>query len=70
MASDVRIAVPWYKPSHNRTGRVPDYVLHESDDWLVMPHELNGLSPDEIKEYRPIVDELARKSLGADMAAK
>lgn len=65
MASDVRIAVPFYKPSHNRTGRVPDYVLHESDEWLVMPHELNGLTAEEIKEQRPLVDELARKALAA-----
>ncbi|PHR94151.1 MAG: hypoxanthine phosphoribosyltransferase [Robiginitomaculum sp.] len=53
MPSDVRIAVPYYKPSLNRTGRVPDYYLHESEDWLVMPHELNGLTAAEIKEHRP-----------------
>ncbi|PHS39271.1 MAG: hypoxanthine phosphoribosyltransferase [Robiginitomaculum sp.] len=65
MAGDVRIATPWYKPGHNRTGRVPDYVLHESEEWLVMPHELNGLSPAEIKEHRPVVHELATKALKA-----
>ena len=66
MASDVRIAVPWYKPSHNRTGRVPDYVLHESEEWLVMPHELNGLTPEEIKEHRPLVHEVAMKTLASE----
>ena len=25
MPGDVRVAVPWYKPGHNRTDRVPDY---------------------------------------------
>ena len=25
MPHDVRVAVPWYKPARNRTGRVPDY---------------------------------------------
>jgi len=63
MPDDVRIAVPWYKPSHNRTGRVPDYTLHESEDWLVMPHELNGLSASEIKKHRPGVHELATKAM-------
>lgn len=63
MPSDVRIAVPYYKPSHNRTGRVPDYCLHESEDWLVMPHELNGLSAEEIKKYRPGVHEAATQAL-------
>lgn len=53
MPQDVRIAVPWYKPSRNRTGRVPDFYLHETDDWLVLPYELTGLSRDEIAEHKP-----------------
>ncbi|NNC36369.1 MAG: hypoxanthine phosphoribosyltransferase [Hyphomonadaceae bacterium] len=65
MPSDVKIAVPYYKPSHNRTGRKPDYVLHETDDWLVMPHELSGLSTAEIKEHRPGVHEAATKAMRA-----
>ena len=28
----------------------PDYFIHESDEWLVFPHELSGLTPDEIAE--------------------
>ena len=44
MPRDVRVAVPWYKPSNNRTERVPDYYLHETDKWLVLPWELNGLN--------------------------
>lgn len=65
MPTDVKIAVPYYKPSHNRTGRVPDYVLHETDEWLVMPHELSGLSTAEIKEHRPGVHEAATKAMRA-----
>lgn len=65
MPSDVRIAVPYYKPALNRTGRIPDYCLHESEDWLVMPHELNGLSAGEIKKHRPHVAELATKIMRA-----
>ena len=49
---DVRIAAPWYKPQRNRTGRVPDYYLHETDRWLVLPYELNGLSVDEIRAHK------------------
>jgi hypoxanthine phosphoribosyltransferase len=48
MPKDVRIAVPWIRPSSNRTGRVPDYYLHETDQWLVLPWELNGLTRGEI----------------------
>ena len=53
MPTDVRIAVPFYKPSHNKTGRKPDYFLHETDKWLVLPYELTGLSQQEIKREKP-----------------
>jgi len=49
MPSDVRIATPWFKPENNKTSRVPDYFLHETDKWLVFPHELQGMSIDEIR---------------------
>ena len=55
MPHDVRIATPWYKPAHNRTGRVPDYYLHETDRWLVLPYELNGLSIEEIRTHKPFL---------------
>jgi len=50
MPHDVRIACPWFKPANNKTDIVPNYVVHESDEWLVFPHELSGLTPDEIIE--------------------
>ncbi|MDX1482323.1 MAG: phosphoribosyltransferase family protein [Woeseiaceae bacterium] len=50
---DIRIAVPWYKPSRNETGIEPDYYIHETDDWLVFPHELDSLSEAELAEARP-----------------
>lgn len=62
MPSEVRIAVPWYKPGNNRTNRVPDYYLHETGQWLVLPYELTGLTIDEIYQNKvgmgPIFDEL------------
>lgn len=45
---DIRIAVPWYKPGKNKTAREPDYYLHATDLWLVLPYELTGLSEAEI----------------------
>lgn len=53
MPHDVRIAVPFYKPSKNKTQRVPDFYLHETDKWLVLPYELTGLSQQEIKTHKP-----------------
>ncbi|MFT5220182.1 MAG: hypoxanthine phosphoribosyltransferase [Planctomycetota bacterium] len=46
--SDIRVACPWYKPSKNAVKFEPDYYCHESEEWLVFPHELAGLEPDEI----------------------
>lgn len=64
MPRDARIAVPWYKPARNRTGRVPDYFLHETGKWLVLPYEMNGLSLGEIRAHKPflapLVERLAR----------
>jgi hypoxanthine phosphoribosyltransferase len=46
--SQIRVATPWFKPNKNATSRIPDYYVHEADDWLVFPHELDGLSVEEI----------------------
>ena len=62
MPHDVRIATPWYKPKNNKTDIVPDYYIRESDEWLVFPHELAGLTEQEIRdgktELRNIMDVL------------
>jgi hypoxanthine phosphoribosyltransferase len=50
---DIRVAVPWYKPSRNETDMVPDYYLRETAEWLVFPHELDSLSPEELRTARP-----------------
>jgi len=48
MPTDVRVACPWYKPKNNKVDIVPDYYIHESDEWLVFPHELSGLTEEEL----------------------
>ena len=62
MPSEVRVATPYFKPARNKTGRSPDYYVHEVDEWLVLPYELQGLSQDEIENNKPsmvgILDEL------------
>ena len=50
---DIRVAVPWYKPSRNETDLVPDYYRHETAEWLVFPHELDALTPAETAKARP-----------------
>ena len=55
---DIRMAVPWYKPSRNETELVPDYYLHETSEWLVFPHELDALTPEEMQARRPALAEI------------
>lgn len=53
MPHDVRIAVPFYRSNKNETGRIPDYYLHDTDKWLVLPYELTGLTEQEIRQNKP-----------------
>ena len=50
---DIRVAVPYYKPSRNQTDRVPDYYLHETEQWIKFPHSLEGLDSTEVAAERP-----------------
>ena len=51
LPADIRVASVWYRPTP-RTLRTPDYFVHETDDWLVLPYELSGQSLDELRENR------------------
>ena len=61
LPQDIRIATVWYRPSE-KTLRVPDYFVHETNDWLVLPYELSGLTVEELRDHRPelgsIIDRL------------
>ncbi|GAB1106810.1 MAG: phosphoribosyltransferase family protein [Shewanella algae] len=50
MPKDIRIACPYYKPQNTAVPLKPDYYIHASDEWLVFPHEVSGLSPQELAE--------------------
>ena len=62
MPHDYRIAVPWFKPERNCTSRGPDFFINTTDEWLVLPYEMTGLSRDEIRLNKPglsnILDEI------------
>jgi len=53
LPDDIRIATPWFKPKKNVTGIIPDYFIHETDQWLVFPHELDGLTREEMFANKP-----------------
>jgi uncharacterized protein len=50
----IRIATVYYKPPRNRSGLFPDYFIHAADRWLVFPHEIHGLSREEILANKPV----------------
>ena len=58
---DIRIATVWYRPTE-RTIRPPDFFVHETTDWLVLPYELTGLSIEELRaqkaEIAPVIARL------------
>ncbi|MCH8248585.1 MAG: hypoxanthine phosphoribosyltransferase [Proteobacteria bacterium] len=62
LPQDIRIATVWYRPTA-KTLRTPEYFVHETRDWLVLPYELSGFSLDELRENRPamagLIDRLA-----------
>jgi hypoxanthine phosphoribosyltransferase len=67
---DIRVATPYFKPGNNQTNRTPDYYMHESAQWLVFPHELSGLTTDEIRQNKPelkqYLDKIELSQISAD----
>ena len=59
---DMRVAVPWFKPTRNQTDMVPDFYLRETDEWLVFPHELDALTPEEMLAARPELHRIVCRS--------
>jgi hypoxanthine phosphoribosyltransferase len=50
----IRIATVYYKPQRRRSALLPDYYIHETDHWLVFPHEIQGLTREEILAHKPV----------------
>ena len=57
---DIRVATVWYRPSE-KTLRTPEYFVHETNDWLVLPYEMSGFSIQELKANRPEMKELLER---------
>ena len=53
MPEQVRIATLWQRSSRNETAIEPDFVVHQTENWLVFPYEMSGLSREEIAEHKP-----------------
>ena len=56
---DFRIACVYWKPEKNQTSLKPDYYTKDvGTEWIVFPHEIEGLTPDEVRTKDPLLAEL------------
>ncbi|MBC8453453.1 hypoxanthine phosphoribosyltransferase [PVC group bacterium] len=54
----VKIATLYYKEEMNKTKIAPDFYQRKTDRWIVFPHELMGLTEEEIKAKDSIVADM------------
>jgi len=54
LPEQVRIATVYYKPARNRSALQPHFYVHATDQWLVFPHEMHGLTREEILRQKPV----------------
>jgi hypoxanthine phosphoribosyltransferase len=53
---EFRIATVYWKSGKNLTSLKPDYYVKDaSDDWIVFPHEIEGLTREEMAEKSPFL---------------
>ncbi len=50
---DFKFATVYWKPGQNKTTLKPDFYVSTTEDWIVFPHEMDGLTRDEIKIKDP-----------------
>ena len=50
---EAKVACVYWKPGKNTTGEEPDFHVRKLDEWIVFPHEIEGLTPEEIAEKDP-----------------
>lgn len=52
--AEMRMACVYWKPEKNKTDMKPDYFVKDVGlDWIVFPHEIEGLTKEEIAEKDP-----------------
>ena len=62
----IRVATVYYKPRRTMVDLRPDYYVYETDEWLVFPHEINGLTPEEIRIHKPEAEIILQAGLLKD----
>ncbi|MEA3230352.1 MAG: phosphoribosyltransferase family protein [Thermodesulfobacteriota bacterium] len=60
---DIRTATVYYKPKKKKVDFNPDYFINETNKWLIFPHELDGLSKEEIINHKPGMDRIIKEEI-------
>ena len=61
LGAEMRMACVYWKPQKNITALKPDYFVKDVGlDWLVFPHEIEGLTADEIAVKDPLLADLLK----------
>ena len=56
---EMRLACVYWKPQKNTTNLKPDYFVRDvGSEWIVFPHEIDGLTPAEIAAKDPTLTSL------------
>ena len=50
--NNIKIATIYYKPTKNKTNLIPNFYIHETDTWVVFPHEVRDLTEEELKIHK------------------
>ena len=59
--AEMRMACVYWKPEKNKTDMKPDYFVRDvGNDWIVFPHEIEGLSPEEIAAKDQVLAQLLK----------
>ena len=59
IGAEMRLACVYWKPQKNTTSLKPDFFVKDVGlNWIVFPHEIEGLSPDEIAEKDSVLVDL------------
>lgn len=62
--AEMRMACVYWKPAKNKTDMTPDYYVRDvGNDWIVFPHEIEGLTADEMRTKDPVLAELVFKNM-------
>ncbi|MFH1209274.1 MAG: phosphoribosyltransferase family protein [archaeon] len=58
---NLKIATVYFKPSRNKTKLKPDFYVHETNDWIIFPHELDCLNEKELEKNKKRVYDIINK---------